>query len=448
MNESLVLLKLACIEANRDKVSLLGGNTSPGIELELANEELKKAELEHMLVEAMKEIAEVETEIENIREGEVKAKDAVDTLERSELEDAEVAEESLSSSLLALSEELVEIKANFQKELDSIRSLTILQESLKKELEMRKEELKSMQEREANSIAAASVLIDELARIKDELFIASAEEARAVEYISTLSQAFEQVTAESLEAKSEAESFAHAVMEAKKDLEQAKATRITLETLLKESLQESELAKSAEKLAVDEVKSLSLKTFESRASGVDSGAGITISQDEYESLKRKVREAEELSEMKVEVAKAQIEAVRASEEEIVQKLVSTKEDVESLRNAANESLHRAEMDEAAWGAVENELKRLREREQKSAEKVKLMAMASQQQLRVKNEEDERRTSLSLQLSSLRGPQDLVNYDENSEAVKTEKKMRLPSLKSFGSFISGGRGSQSSKLPTL
>ena len=183
---------------------------------------------------------------------------------------------------------------------------------------------------------------------------------------------------------------------------------------------------------------MSLKTFKSRESGVESGAGITISQDEYDSLKRKVRDAEELSQMRVDAAMAQIDAVRTSEEELVTKLATAKEDIENIRNTIKDTVRRVEMDKAAQGAVENELKRLREKEQKSTEKEK-MGMASQQ-LFLRNE-DEGRPSLSSQ-SPLVSPQKLGS---NDELVEKKRKKKLSLLKSIVAFISGGKGF-SSKLP--
>ena len=123
------------------------------------------------------------------------------------------------------------------------------------------------------------------------------------------------------------------------------------------------------------------------------------------------------------------EAQTESEEEIMQKLATAKEDIESIRNSIKDTLRRVEMDKAAQGAVENELKRLREKEKKSTEMEK-MAMASQQ-LFLRNEESESRPSLSSQ-SPLVSPKNLAF--SNDELVEKKRKKKLSLLKSIVAII--------------
>lgn len=73
-----------------------------------------------------------------------------------------------------------------------------------------------------------------------------------------------------------------------------------------------------------------------------------------------------MSEMKVAAAMAQVEAVRASENEAIQKMKTARREMEDMELATEEALKRAEMAEAAKKAVEGELKRWREKEQKKA----------------------------------------------------------------------------------
>lgn len=448
INESLVLLKLACIEANRDKVALLEAKQadkaltcSTGNDLELANEELRKAELEHKLAAAMKELGKLQAEMASAKEGEVKAtgvtKEAMATLEtvRLELERTRMSEESAAASLQSLSAELEEAKLTLKKEFDNAAALATMLESLQIESELMNTELKSVKEREANATAAASVLTGELARIRAELPGTVAAEARAVESIAGLSQALEQVKAEAAEAKSEAEALQNEAVRAKNDADQAKAARENAESMLQSALLEADAAMAAEAAAVDRVKSLSMKAYASRASEVEPGAGITISQDEYDSLKRKVQEAEELSNMRVAAVMAQVEAVRASEQEISRKVAMASEDMENIKTATKQALRRAEMAEAAKSAVESELKRLRERELKRREKE--MAMVSQQ-YHMRNG-DEGGQSLFLTRSPL--SESLGNAmsmkeegDETMHRSSTQKKKK-PFLNVLGSYLS-------------
>ncbi|KAG0499120.1 hypothetical protein HPP92_003811 [Vanilla planifolia] len=61
---------------------------------------------------------------------------------------------------------------------------------------------------------------------------------------------------------------------------------------------------------------------------------------------------------------AQVEAVRASENEAIKRLETTQKEINDIGLATQDALKRAEMADAAKKAVEGELKRWREREQK------------------------------------------------------------------------------------
>ncbi|KAL2245202.1 UNVERIFIED_CONTAM: WEB family protein [Sesamum indicum] len=111
---------------------------------------------------------------------------------------------------------------------------------------------------------------------------------------------------------------------------------------------------------------LSEKTDAGRASTSEPGAQITLSRDEYEPLSRKVEESEKLADMKVAAAMAQAEAVNASENEALSRLEATLKEIEDMKSATQAALKKAEMAEAAKKAVEGELRRWREREQKKA----------------------------------------------------------------------------------
>ncbi|KAI5068773.1 hypothetical protein GOP47_0017118 [Adiantum capillus-veneris] len=440
LNESFVLLKLACIEANRDKVALLQAKQADETSevgsggLELANEELKKAELEHKLAAATVELGELQAELANAKQGEASAiKEAASALEvvTSELERTRLSEESAASSLQSFSAELEEAKAKLTQELDNVSSLAAILESLKKESEMVNAELRSVREREANATAAASVLTVELARLRAELPGAEAAEAKAVESISGLSQAFEQVKAEAAEAKSEAEALQNEAAKIRSEADEAKAAKEQAESILQTALQEAQAAKEAEAAAVIRVKALSMKTYASRASEVEPGAEIAISKDEYDALKRKVQEAEELANMRVAAAMAQVEAVRASEQEILHKVTIASEDMESIKSAIKQALQRAEMAEAAKSAVENEMKRLREREQKRKE-----TPTASQQLYVRSVNDGGQSvTVSKLPEPIRNAASLLAEEGLKPHNKADNLKKKPLLGSLGSYLS-------------
>lgn len=321
----------ATLEASANKLLVLKNEFDP----ELARN------LEKQLAETMNEIGALQKQMENAKASDL---DSVRTV-TSELDGA---------------------KEFLQKVSEEENSLRSLLESLKLELENVKKEHSQLKEKEAETESIAGNLHVKLRKSKTELEQALVDESKAKgaseEMISTLHQ----LSSEAESARKEAEEMKSKAEELKNI---AEATRIALEEAekrLRVALEEVEEAKTAETRALDQIKALSERTNAARASTSESGAKITISREECEALSRKVEESDTLAEMKVAAAVAQIEAVKASENEALKRLEAAQKDIEDMRAATEEASKRAEMAEAAKRAVEGELRRWREREQKKA----------------------------------------------------------------------------------
>lgn len=278
----------------------------------------------------------------------------------------ETAKASDLDSVRIVTLELDDAKESLQKVAEEEISLSKLINSLRQELESTKIEHYELKEKEAETESIAGNLHVKLRKSKSELEACLAEESKlrgdTKEMIITLGQ----LTLETEKAKKEAEEMKEKARELN---EEAKTTRVALEESekkLRVALEEAEEAKAAEERALDEIKSLSERTNAARVSTSESGAQVTISREEFEALSRKVEESVTLAEMKVAAAMAQVEAVKASENEAFKKLEVTQKEIEDMKAAAEEALKRAEMAEAAKKAVEAELRRWREREQKKA----------------------------------------------------------------------------------
>eukprot|EP00249_Psilotum_nudum_P013228 c24229_g1_i1 orf=483-2060(+) len=321
-NESLVLVKLACIEANKERIALLAENELQGKNGQFTDLDSLKhdlgivTELELKLAAKTDDLENLKTQLSAAKEAEGKATvvaaEALRSLDQanSELENTRMSKENAASSLVSLSVELEEAKANLKKAMDDKASLEIEMESIHNELESMKKEIVTLKEREANATAATSALTVKLMQTKAELTVALAAEAKAKEAISGLSQALQQVTAEVKEANLEADSMKEEANKVKADAEQAKAAMNSAEDQLQSVSKEVELAEVAESIALGRIKALSEKTNAVRASEVEAGGRIIISRDEYDSLKRKMQEVEELASMRVVAAIAQVEAVK------------------------------------------------------------------------------------------------------------------------------------------
>ncbi|KAI4389705.1 hypothetical protein MLD38_001905 [Melastoma candidum] len=262
--------------------------------------------------------------------------------------------------------ELDESKSLLMKIAEEETSLRSMVESLKEELEKVKKEHSELKEKEAETESIVGNLHVKLRKSRSELEACLDEESKARGASEEMLATLQQLSLESKMAHREAEDMKSKAEERKKEAEAARAVLMEAESSLRTALEEAEAAKAAEASALGQIKSLSERTTTARASMSESGNKITISQEEFESLSRKVKESDSLAEMKVAAALAQVEAFRASEYEALKKLEATRKEIEATKVETEAALKRAEMAEAAKRAVEGELRRWREREQKKA----------------------------------------------------------------------------------
>ncbi|CAA2972193.1 WEB family protein At5g55860-like [Olea europaea var. sylvestris] len=269
-------------------------------------------------------------------------------------------------SVRAITSELDDAKESLEKVAEEENSLRSLVDTLKIELENIKKDHLELHEKEIGTESTAGNLHVKLRKAKSELEAALADEAKLSGVSDEMISTIYQLSLESENAKHEVEEMKHNAEELKKEAEAARIELKEAETKLKVALIEAEELKAAEARTLNQIRILSEKTDAARASTSESGAQITISRVEFESLSRKVEEYQKLAELKVAAAIAQVEAVRASEEEAIKKFEASQNEIEDMKTATQEALKKAEMAEAAKKAVEGELRRWREREQKKA----------------------------------------------------------------------------------
>ncbi|KAF4362315.1 WEB family protein At5g55860 [Cannabis sativa] len=338
-------LHKATLEESAKKLSALKKEFDP---------ELSRS-LEAQLAETLNEIGSVEKQMEN-----AKASDL--------------------DSVRTVTLELDGAKGSLQKVAEEESSLRSLVESLKAELENVKKEHAELKEKEAETESIAGNLHVKLRKYKTELEACLAEESKARGSCDDLISTLDQLTMETQNAQREAEEMKNKAEELRKEAEATKVIVKEAEENLRIALEEAEEAKAAEERALDQIKALSDQTNAARASTSESGANITISREEFESLSRKVEESDKLADMKVAAALAQVEAVRASENEALKKLETTQKEIENMKAATEDALKKAQMAEAAKKAVEGELRRWREREQKKAAEAASRILAETEML--------------------------------------------------------------------
>ncbi|KAL2483692.1 WEB family protein [Forsythia ovata] len=331
-------------------------------------------------------------------------------------------------------------KESLQQVADEGNSLRSLVEALKLELDNVKKEHSELKEKEAETESVAGNLHVKLRKSKSELEAALAEEAKVRGASDEMVATIDQVLLETENAKREAEEMERQAEQLKRE---AEATRIDLEAAEKElliALEEAEEAKAAEAKALGQIKMLSEKTDAARASTSEPGAQITLSRDEFESLSRKVEESEKLSEMRIAAAMAQVEAVKASKNEALKKLDTTQKEIEDVKAATEEALKKAEMAEAAKKAVEGELRRRRELEQKKAAEAAARILAETEK---SFESSPRNYQIQKQ-----NPPEKVRDTRKLEKAKTSmtKKVLMPTLSGVFKKKNQVEGASPSYLP--
>ncbi|CAL5341568.1 unnamed protein product [Camellia sinensis] len=355
VQESIGLVNLATMQAQQEQAKIF------------AEKDIQKQSYKAILEESSKKLLALKTQFDpevtkNLEAQLAEAVTEIGVLQK-EMENAKASD---LDSVRVVTSELGDAKGSLHKVAEEESSLRSLVESLKLELENVKREHSELKEKEAETESIAGNLHVKLRKSKSELEAAIAEESKVRGNFEEMISTLHQLSSESENARCEAEEMKKKADKLNNEAEATKTALEEAEKQLKVALEEAEEAKAAETRALDQIKILSERTNAARASTSESGAQITISREEFEALSRKVEESDKLAEMKVAAAIAQVEAVKASENEAVKRLEATQKEIDDMKAATRDALKSAEMAEAAKKAVEGELRRWREREQKKA----------------------------------------------------------------------------------
>ncbi|KAG5376062.1 hypothetical protein IGI04_040658 [Brassica rapa subsp. trilocularis] len=360
VNESVEQTKLACSQAQKEQSEIF------------AEKEIQHQSYKAGMEESAKKLLALKSEFDPEFAKKLEAQLTETYNEIDELQkQMETAKASDTESVNGVSLELKEAKGLLEKLVGEEKSLQESVESLKAELEKVKTERSEVEGKEAEIETVAGDLNLKLSKSKSELEECVAEEGKAKAALEDMMSTLNQITSETEASRREADAMRNKAEELKKEAETAHLALEETELNLRVALDEAEEAKTAEAKALEQIKSMSEKTNAARNStSSESGPqSITLSQDEFKSLSKRAEVSDKLADMKVAAALAQVEAVRASENETLKKLETTQEEIEKLKTATEEALKKAAMADAAKKAVEGELRRWRERDQKKAEEA-------------------------------------------------------------------------------
>lgn len=160
-------------------------------------------------------------------------------------------------------------------------------------------------------------LTSKLLRMKSKLEAASAAEEKAKSLVISLSHSLENLKTETDEAKKEKVLISQEIITTKEEIQRTDYEIDTSEEKLQGVMKELEEAKATEAYALEKLKTLSKTAMRERAKTAKHSSLITISKFEYEYLTNHAAAAEEIADKKVAAAEAWIEALKASEKEIV-----------------------------------------------------------------------------------------------------------------------------------
>lgn len=356
IQETIGQVKLANFQQQQDQAKIF------------AEKDVQREEMKATLEESAKELLSLKKEFDPEMTRNIEAqlvetggqigclKKQMESLKASDLE-----------SVSTVSLELDNAKGSLKKVAEEESSLQDLVESLKEELENVKKEHAELKEKEAETELVVANLHVKLRKSKSELEACLSEESKARGASDEMVATLLQLVLETKNTQKEAEETKNKAEELKNEAEATKSAVKEAQQRLRIALEEAEEAKMAEATALDGIKRLSDRTTAARTATSESGAAITMSGDEFESLSQKVEESDKLAEMKVAAALAQVEAVKASEKEALKRLEAIRKEIERMELERQMALKRAEMAEAAKRAVEGELQKWREREKKAAE---------------------------------------------------------------------------------
>ncbi|KAL2339956.1 hypothetical protein Fmac_007896 [Flemingia macrophylla] len=162
-------------------------------------------------------------------------------------------------------------------------------------------------------------------------------------------------------ARKEAEEMKRKAQELKQEAERARVVAEEAEKKLELVLAEAKDAKVAEKTIVKEINILSEvgRVPNSKFSGT-----INMSNEDFEALRAKAKECEDLVENKDAIVMAELQQIYARKNEVDRKVETNLKAIEETKVAIETTLWSVEMADSAKAAIESELMRYHQQQQK------------------------------------------------------------------------------------
>ncbi|XVE78680.1 hypothetical protein DITRI_Ditri13aG0166500 [Diplodiscus trichospermus] len=377
-NEENVLVELARIEASKEFAEIEAQREKEADEFSFSIEETKKKmkditekidhskELEQKLVVTLSDINILQDELKQAKKRD-KMVQSSDGSKQPDHSFQSVEEVEASPSLESITKELDIAK----KELASIREEGFLYMSsmdiIRNELKHVAEEIGRLKKTEEKPDMKVQSLNSKLLRAKSKLEAVSAAEEKAKSIATHLSLSLEQLKTEAEAAKKEKLLITEHTSTIKAEIQKSESEIDLTEERLQAAMQELEASKSSEGFALEKLRSLIETTMQSRASASDQSSTITISNFEYEYLTGRAVGAEEIADKKVAAAQAWIEALKASEREILMQTEIAHRELREMRVEEEHEVYGTERSLSAKKMIERELRNWKQTREKTVE---------------------------------------------------------------------------------
>ncbi|XP_061339814.1 WEB family protein At1g12150-like [Gastrolobium bilobum] len=352
MKASIEQLKLASVQSQEEQEQVMGQNETPLGFYKTAKEEAQKRleslknEYDPELIKSLEaKLAETSVEIDVLQEQMKKV------------------HASKMDSMRLLTSELKEATKTLQDVAEEETSLKKLVFSLRTELKQVKKEQDELKEKEEAAEELATDLSDELEEIMGEATpeLGTVEDLEAnILYVQCVK--IHKLQSETEDAKREAEEMSRKAQELKQEAEKSRAVAEEGERKLELVLIEAKEAKAAEQRALKEMKILS--EVQGKVSNSKFIGRIRMSNEELESLSGKVKECEDLVEQKEAAVTAQLQEIYTRKNEEDRKVEANMKAIEEIKAATETALWNEEMADSAKVAIEDELRRWYQQEQK------------------------------------------------------------------------------------
>ena len=260
--------------------------------------------------------------------------------------------QSVTEELKAAKKELATIKdEGFQ----FMSSMDVIREELKHVTE----ETAHFKKTEDKADLTVKNLNLKLLRAQSKLEATSKAEEKARSIVSNLTLTLEQLKTEAEAVKKERELISEDNATINAEIQKTNTEIDLNEERFQYAMQELEAVKSSEAIALDKLQTVTEMTMRARASASEQNSSIYVSKFEYEYLTGHAVRAEEVADKMVAAAHAWIEALKASEKEILMQTEVAQREIRVLRMEEDKQALRAERSLSAAKAVEGELQNWR-----------------------------------------------------------------------------------------